>query len=75
MMSGEKRLLEWLARASPVLESQIVSSGLSNALNGLLATGWADMIAHETVKDRDGAPAAAVIITEKGRCIAGGDTR
>jgi hypothetical protein len=44
-------------------------------LNGLLATGWADMIAHETVKDRDGAPAAAVIITEKGRCIAGGDTR
>ena len=46
-----------------LLESQIVGSGLSAALNELLLTGDADMVGHPTVKSRGGAPAAAVVLT------------
>lgn len=63
----ERRLLEWLGRASPLLESQIVASALSKQLDVLLRLGYADIGAHPTVKDRGGVPAAAVTITEAGR--------
>src|SRR5262245_9250018 len=62
----ECRLLEWLERASPLLETQIVAAGFSATLNALLRDGLADMGAHSTVKDGR-APAAAVWITRAGR--------
>jgi hypothetical protein len=62
-----RKLIEWLARTSPLLESQIIGSGLSGALNDALRDRLADMGAHPTVKERGGAPAAAVWITEAGR--------
>ncbi len=65
MTNKAHRLLEWLERASPLLESQIVASDMSRQLNTLLVLGMADMGAHPTVKDRDGAPAAAVWITDR----------
>jgi hypothetical protein len=57
---------EWLDPTSPLLETQIVASGLSGALNEALRDRLADMGAHPTVRER-GIPAAAVWITETGR--------
>jgi hypothetical protein len=62
-----RKLVEWLARTSPLLESQVVASGLSRALNEALLDGLATMGEHPTVKERSGVPAAAVWITEDGR--------
>jgi hypothetical protein len=67
-MAKENKLLEWLGRSSPLLESQVVGSGMSKALNALLLHGYADMEAHPTVKEGR-APAAAVRITDKGRAL------
>jgi hypothetical protein len=61
-----RKLLAWLERSSPLLESQIVGSGLSGALNDALRDGLADMGAHPTVQERS-TPAAAVFITDAGR--------
>lgn len=69
-MAKEKKLLDWLSRSSPLLESQVVCSGMSKALNVLLLHGYADMGEHPTVKEQSGVPAASVSITEKGRKIA-----
>lgn len=66
MTNKEHKLLEWLGRSSPLLESQVVASGLSNQLNTLLIRNLADMGAHPTVR-AGGAPAASVSITEGGR--------
>ena len=60
-MTKTDRLAEWLDSAGMLMESQIVGSGLSSALNELLRTGRADMTAHPTVKDRNGVPVAAVV--------------
>jgi hypothetical protein len=65
MTPKERRLLEWLLRSS-VLESQIVASGLSAALNSLLRSGFADIIADHSVKDK-GVLVASAVITDKGR--------
>lgn len=68
-------MLGRIAAKEPILELLLVSSGgrSSKLLNDLLAWGLADMTAHPTVKDRKGnAPAAAVILTEKGRNTIGG---
>lgn len=57
MTRKAKRLLEWLERApgGVLLESQVVGSGLSNALNELIRAGLARCDAHPTVTE--GAPA------------------
>lgn len=72
MNARETKLLLWLQRKSPLLESQIVGSGLSAALNSSLMSGWADMIPHPSVREH-GAPAAGVIITEKGKTAIGAE--
>lgn len=61
MNAKEAKLTEWLSRTGILLESQVVGSGLGNALNSLLARGAVEMTAHPTVKEH-GAPAAAVIL-------------
>ncbi|BCB21994.1 hypothetical protein [Bosea sp. ANAM02] len=65
---SERKLLEWCARTL-VLESQVVASGLSRALNELLLKGAVRLVDHPTV--RGGAsrlvPAAAVEATEIGK--------
>jgi hypothetical protein len=61
-----RKLVEWLARSSPLLESQIVGSGFDHAVNEALRDRLADMGAHPTVRER-GVPAAAVWITDAGR--------
>lgn len=65
---SERKLLEWCSRTL-VLESQVVTSGLSRALNELLLKGAVRMVDHPTV--REGAsrmvPAAAVEATEIGK--------
>jgi hypothetical protein len=61
------RLLEFLS-SGPKLESQVVGSGLSAALNDALLEGWCDMKRSATVKDRLGRfPAAECVITDAGR--------
>jgi hypothetical protein len=62
-----RKLLEWLDRTSPLLEMQIVASDLSGALNEALRYRLVDMGAHPTVRERGGAPASAVWITDAGR--------
>jgi hypothetical protein len=47
-----RKLIEWLARTSPLLESQIIASGLSSALNEALRDGLADMGPHNGRRDR-----------------------
>lgn len=61
-MTKEQRLLEWLNNVPVLLETQVVGSGLNAALNKLLRMGKVEMCAHPTVKERSGAPAAAVRI-------------
>ena len=61
-----RKLLEWFSGHEGVLESQIVASGLSKALNDALIAGYAD-ITDIGVKERSGVPAAAYKITPKGR--------
>ena len=51
-MTKKQKLLEWVTRAGPLLESQVVGSGMSKALNDLLLEGKVEMIAHPTVKER-----------------------
>jgi hypothetical protein len=60
-MNKTDRLVEWVERTGCVLESQIVGSGMSHALNDALLAGRVDMAAHPTVRDSSGAPAAAVV--------------
>ncbi|HYF34541.1 MAG TPA: hypothetical protein VD994_04565 [Prosthecobacter sp.] len=60
-----RRLLEWLDRAA-LLESQIVGSGLSGALNEALVNGWVEL-ADVGIKERSGIPATAFAISQKGR--------
>lgn len=64
MNAKEKRLLEWLqsVQGGTLLESQVVGSGLSGALNSLLLAGKVDMAEHPTVRERSGIPAAAVML-------------
>jgi hypothetical protein len=61
MTMRHKKLLEWLGRTGMLLESQIVGSGMSKALNDLLLEGKVDIVPHPTVKDGK-APAAAVVL-------------
>jgi hypothetical protein len=49
-----RKLLEWLDRSEPLLESQVVGAGLSNALNTALLDGLADMGAHPRSRSEDG---------------------
>lgn len=60
-----RKLLEWMD-GKVVLESQIVSSGLSRPLNEALINGWANLT-DTSVKERSGVPAAAYTITPKGK--------
>lgn len=60
-MTRTERLLEWIGRAGMLLESQIVAAGMSSALNALLRDRKAEIVAHPTVRERSGSPAAAVI--------------
>ena len=64
MNAKEKRLLEWLQTtpSGTLLESQVVGSGLSGALNSLLLAGKVDMAEHPTVRERSGIPASAVVL-------------
>jgi hypothetical protein len=68
MTPKEAKLLEWVKRVpTGVLESQIVGSGLSKALDGLVRAGLVDIVGHPTVKDRgSNAPAAAVVVRSSG---------
>lgn len=66
-----QRLVDWL-RAAPsgtLLESQVTASGLSRALDELLADGTAAIVEHPTVRERGRStgityPAAAVRLLE-----------
>ena len=60
-MSKKQKLLDWVARSGPLLESQVVGSGLNAALNECLREGSLTIIAHPTVKDGN-APAAGVAL-------------
>ena len=60
-MTKKDRLLDWVTRSGPLLESQVVGSGMSKELNALILEGKLVMIAHPTVKD-GGAPAAGVAL-------------
>ena len=64
MSPKAKKLLDWLARAEGgrLLESQITGSGLSRALDELLLACLVDMEGHPTVKERNGVPAASVVL-------------
>lgn len=62
-MSKKEKLLDWVTRSGPLLESQIVGSGMSKALNDLLMERKVTMIPHPTVNDRGGVPAAAVALS------------
>ena len=61
MSPKAKRLLEWVERTGSVLESQVVGSGMSAALNELLLLKKVDMAPHPTVREKGGAPAAAIV--------------
>jgi len=65
------RLLQWLARSSPVLETRIAGKGLSRTLDELLTNGLASTGVHpkikETVNDFGEAKATAISITDFGR--------
>ena len=65
---SERKLLEWCSRTL-VLESQVVASGLSRALNELLLKGAVRMVDHPTVREGKSrlVPAAAVEATEAGK--------
>lgn len=52
MKPKTRKLMEWLARNEMLLESQIVGSGLSKALDDALVQGWAEITAHPTVQRR-----------------------
>ena len=70
MTPRQRKLLEWLGRASPLLESQIVGASMSKTLDELIVEGLATVAAHPTVKERGvlhDYPATAVVITERGR--------
>lgn len=68
LSSSERKLLEWCARTL-VLESQVVASGLSRALNELLLKKAVRMVDHPTVREGKSrlVPAAAVEATEAGK--------
>jgi hypothetical protein len=57
-------LLEWVERKGVVLERQVVSSGLENALNGLRKAGMVKMGDDPHVKDAMGYPARSVFPVE-----------
>lgn len=65
---SERKLLEWCARTL-VLESQVVASGLSRALNELLIKGAVRLVDHPTVREGSSrlVPSAAVEATEAGK--------
>lgn len=66
-MTKREKLAEWLRTAPEgvLLESQVVGSGLSAALNELLREGQADIIEHPTVRERSGIPATGVILRSR----------
>ena len=57
MPANLRKLLEWLDRASPLLETQIVADGLSHTLDKALMRNFAEMNLRE----------ATVSITARGR--------
>src|SRR4051812_47702061 len=57
MPANLRKLLEWLDRASPLLETQIVAAGLSHTLDKALMRNFAEMNLR----------AATVSITARGR--------
>jgi hypothetical protein len=61
-----RKLLEWLDRNSPLLESQIVVAGFDRTLDKALMENFADLGAHPTMREH-GVPAPAVSITAAGR--------
>jgi hypothetical protein len=60
----EKKLYEWVQRTGTLLESQVVASGLSKALNELILRRLVTIDAHPTVMERTDppVPAAAVVL-------------
>ena len=71
MNAKERKLLEWANNQESILEIQVTGSGLSKALNELLILGYVTITAHPTVKNAQ-TPAAAVVITDKGRSALSG---
>jgi hypothetical protein len=63
MTPKEEKLLEWIKNtpSGMVLESQIVGSGLSKALNELLLKGLVELDAHPTVKDGNASACVAIL--------------
>lgn len=66
MTPKAQKLLEWLQRVDGgmLLESQVVSAGMSRAINDLILAGLATMDAHPTVRERTNppVPASAVVL-------------
>jgi len=66
-----RKLLEWLQRSEGgiLLESQVVASGMSRAIDELILARLVTMEAHPTVLERTepSIPAAAVVLTAAGR--------
>ena len=70
MSPKEKKLLDWLRRSEGgmLLESQVVGSGLSKALNELLLKQLVDLRPHPTVVTRSQPPlgVTAVVLLPAG---------
>lgn len=67
MNTKEQKLLDWLGRVegNMLLESQVVGSGLSAALNELLLAGKVTIEPHPTVREGGSrVPAAAVVLVK-----------
>lgn len=66
-----RKLLEWLKRVDggTLLESQVVASGMSRAIDELILARLVTLDAHPTVKERTTPPipATAVVLTNAGK--------
>lgn len=62
----KRRLLEWL-KEKPKLEVQVRGSGLLEAAEDLRIAGLVERCDDESVRERDGLPAAALRLTDAGR--------
>jgi hypothetical protein len=65
-----RKLLEWLLRTDGMLlESQVVASGMSRAIDDLILARLVTLEAHPTVKERTTPPipATAIVLTDAGR--------
>ena len=62
LSAQEQRVLDWVTRhrLGVLLETQVTASGLSRALDGLLARGLLEMCERPDVRERGGIPAAGV---------------